>query len=267
MPLAWGILEGPQRALFEAILSTPAECADHLAAKRVDVGLIPSIEYQRIKGTRIILGPVVASTHRVRSVLLLSVKPLWAVRTVGADDGSRTSVTLARIIFEKFYNLRPEFRPVAPDLGRMLAENDAALLIGDPALKFMEKNLVPNVENQKPLLREGGPPLQVFDLVERWKVLTGLPFVFAFWAVREGFTDRTLTEAFVQSRDYGIANLTPIVERFSAELSLKPEFVRQYLEKNVSYHLDREGLQALRLFYDYAKDIGAIKSVRDLEFL
>jgi predicted solute-binding protein len=187
IPLAWGILEGPQKESFAPILSTPAECATQLSKGTVDIGLIPSIEFQRIEDTKIVPGPVVAAFNRVRSVLLISVLPLWQVKTVAFDNGSRTSVALARIIFDDFYHIRPDFRPSEPDLAGMLAHNDAALLIGDPALKFMEDNQRPDAEKQKALLRQGPEPLQVFDLAERWKFLTGLPFVFAFWAVRKGF--------------------------------------------------------------------------------
>ena len=101
VPLAWGILEGPQKDVFDPTLSTPAECADQLAKGAVDIGLIPSIEFQRIKGSRIVPGPAVASLYQVRSVILVSVVPLWKVRTVACDNSSRTSVALTKIIFEE----------------------------------------------------------------------------------------------------------------------------------------------------------------------
>src|SRR5438552_11185020 len=129
VPLAWGILEGPEKELFEPVLSTPAECAEQLARGSVDIGLIPSIEFQRIKGCRIVPGPAVASTHRVRSVILVSVVPLWKVRTVACDNGSRTSVALAKIVFNDFYHTHPDFRPAEPDIANMLAQIDAALLM------------------------------------------------------------------------------------------------------------------------------------------
>src|SRR6266403_211921 len=207
VPLAWGILEGPQKELFDPILNTPAECADQLSNNRVDVGLIPSIEFQRIKGCRIVPGPAVASMHRVRSVILVSVVPLWKVKTVACDSGSRTSVALARIVFNEFYHTHPDFRSAEPDVANMLAQSDAALLIGDNALKFMETNERPNIEIQKPLVRLGSEPLQVFDLAERWRFLTGLPFVFAFWAVKDGFDDKKIVDSLKQSRDFGVANI------------------------------------------------------------
>src|SRR5438132_3216184 len=203
IPLAWGILEGPQKAGFAPVLSTPAECAEQLARGTVDIGLIPSIEFQRIKGSRIVPGPAVASLYFVRSVILVSLMPLWKVKTVACDSGSRTSVALAKIIFSEFYHTHPDFRPAEPNLANMLAQSDAALLIGYHALKSMETNARPEVENQKGLVRLGSEPIEVFDLAERWRFLTGLPFVFAFWAVRDGFRDRGIVDTLKQVRDFG----------------------------------------------------------------
>jgi chorismate dehydratase len=266
VPLAWGILEGPQKDNFEPVLSTPAECADQLAKGSVDIGLIPSIEYQRIKGCRIVPGPAVASLYQVRSVILVSMVPLWKVKTVACDNSSRTSVALAKIIFAEFYHIHPDFRPAEPNLSAMIAQSDAALLIGDHALKFMEENDNPNLESQKPLIRQGFEPLEVFDLAERWRFLTGLPFVFAFWAVKDGFKDSAIVEKLKASRDYGVANIPTIAEKYSALLQMKKEFLLSYLEKNVHYYMDQSCVDSLQLFYEKAGKVGAIKSVRSLQF-
>jgi len=266
MPLAWGILEGPQRTNFDPILSTPAECADQLAKGSVDIGLIPSIEFQRIKGCRIVPGPAVASLYQVRSVILVSLVPLWKVKTVACDNGSRTSVVLTKIIFDEFYHIHPDFKPAEPNLANMLAQNDAALLIGDHALKFMEDNERPDAERQKPLLRLGSEPLEVFDLAERWRFLTGLPFVFAFWATREGARDNGTVDTLKASRDYGVANIPAIAEKYSEPVQIKKEFIQSYLEKNVHYYMDQACLEALQLFYEKAARVGAIRSARGLQF-
>ena len=234
-----------QKDKFDTTLSTPAECAEQLARGTVDIGLIPSIEYQRIKGCRIVPGPAVASLYQVRSVILVSVVPLWKVKTVACDNGSRTSVALAKVIFNEFYHTHPDFTPADPNLANMLAHSDAALLIGDNALKFMEENHRPNAERQRPLLREGSEPLEVFDLAERWRFLTGLPFVFAFWAVREGFKDESIVETLKQSRDFGVANIPTIASRYSESLQIKKEFIQEYLDKNVYYYMDQSCLEAL----------------------
>jgi chorismate dehydratase len=267
VPLAWGILQGSQKESFDPVLSTPAECAEQLSGGSVEIGLIPSIEFQRIKGSRIVPGPAVASLYYVRSVILVSVMPLWKVKTVACDNGSRTSVALTKIIFDEFYHTRPDFRPAEPNLRSMLAQNDAALLIGDNALKFMAENDLPNLERQKPLLRFGSEPLEVFDLTERWRFLTGLPFVFAFWAVRSGFKEPGIVDTLKASRDFGVANIPAISEKYSELLQIKKEFLTAYLEKNVHYYMDQSCVDALQLFYEKAARVGAIKSVRSLQFI
>ena len=267
VPLAWGILEGRQSDRFDPVLHTPSECADQLLQGKVDVGLIPSIEFQRIAGVKVIPGPVVASRHRVRSVLLISVLPLWQVKTVAVDTSSRTSAVLARIVFDEFFHTRPDFRPAPPDLPSMLAQNDAAVLIGDAALKFMEENEQPDAEKQKALLKAGPQPLEVFDLAERWKFLTGLPFVFAFWAARSGVQRDGIVEALKESREYGVQNIPAIAQRYSQELSMKEDFLREYLTENVHYYMDDACVEGLRQFYEMAARVGAIKRARSLEFL
>jgi len=189
------------------------------------------------------------------------------VKTVAVDNGSRTSAALARIVFDEFFHTRPDFQPAPPDLTSMLARCDAAVLIGDAALKFMEQHERPDAEKQKALLRYGPEPLEVFDLAERWKFLTGLPFVFAFWAAREGVQDQGLVEALRESREFGVKNIPAIAKRYSEELSLKEEFLREYLTQNVHYYLDDACLEGLRQFYEMAARVGAIKSARSLEFL
>lgn len=267
VPLAWGILEGSQSGTFDPVLHTPAECADQLLEGKVDVGLIPSIEFQRIKGSKIIAGPVVACRHRVRSVLLISNVPLFKVRTVAVDTGSRTSAVLTRIVFREFFHITPDFQPAPPDLAAMLAQCDAAVLIGDAALKFIEQHEQPDAEKQKAYLKRGPEPLAVFDLAERWKFLTGLPFVFAFWAARPGISDQGITEALRESRDFGVRNIPAIAKRYSEQLSLPERFLQEYLTENVHYYMDDACAEGLRLFYEMAASVGGIKSARPLEFL
>ena len=95
-------------------------------------------------------------------------------------------------------------QPSEPDLRKMLGQSDAAVIIGDAALKFMEGNEQPDAEKQKEFLKLSPEPLLVFDMVERWKLLTGLPFVFAFWAARPGFDDRTVVDLLKASRVFGV---------------------------------------------------------------
>jgi len=149
----------------------------------------------------------------------------------------------------------------------MLAKCDAAVLIGDAALKFMAENELPNAERQKVFLKYGPEPLEVFDLAERWKFLTGLPFVFAFWTAREGFRDERVAEALRQSREFGIRNIPAIARQYAEQLSLKEEFLQEYLTQNVHYYMDDMCVEGLREFYEMAAHVGAIKTARSLEFV
>ena len=267
VPLAWGILDGPQKDRFDAVYSTPAECAEQLASGKVDIGLIPSIEYQRIAGTRVVPGPAIASRYRAASVLLLSKVPLAQVRSVASDRGSRSSATLARVVLDAFYGNRPEFRDAEPDAAAMLASSDAALLIGDAALGFKAANRFATSFSVGDYGQDGPQPIQVFDLVERWNNLTGLPVVFAFWATRKGFSDGAVVDDLVASREFGLAHLDAIADRYSESLGLEKEFILHYLERNMQYRMDADGVESLGEFYGRAARLGAIRSARSIDFL
>jgi chorismate dehydratase len=131
----------------------------------------------------------------------------------------------------------------------------------------MEQNERPDIEHQKAFVRLGSEPLDVFDLAERWRFLTGLPFVFAFWAVRDGFKDATVVDTLKASREFGVASIPAISEKYSAMLGIKKDFIQSYLEKNVHYYMDQSCLEGLQLFYEKAARVGAIKSVRSVQFI
>ncbi len=131
-PLAWGFLKGHHADLFAPSYHPPAMVARLLGQGNLDIGLIPSIEVQRIPNLKILPDICVASRHEVRSVLLVSRGPLEEVRKVALDQNSRTSAALLRILLRERYGLDPEYLHERPDPERMLAEADAALLIGDP---------------------------------------------------------------------------------------------------------------------------------------
>ena len=92
-------------------------------------------------------------------------------------------------------------------------------------------------------------------------------FVFAFWAVRDGFRDDTVVAKLNDSRDFGVAHIPAISDRYSELLHMKRDFVQEYLERNVYYYMNDLCLEGLRLFYERAADIGAIRSVRKLELI
>ena len=197
-PLTWGLLRGAVEGI-EALTDIPSACADRLARGEVEAGLVPSIEAARIPGIRIVRGVGIASRERVRSVILVSRGPLEAAKTVALDVASRSSAAMARILFRDLLGMKPAFHTAAPDLDEMLAHHDAALLIGDPALKVDLTGL------------------HVLDLAEGWRQLTGLPFVFAVWAVRPSVPP----EPFLWSREYAKTHMAEVVATASQRTGLE----------------------------------------------
>jgi chorismate dehydratase len=139
-PLVWSFLYGSQHGNVEIILdNAPARSAELLTQDRVDAALVPVIMSQFIPDVCIVPNVCVGARERVQSVALITRgAELSDVRSVALDLSSRTSVILTKIIFREFLGFEPEWRDAAPDIDAMLAENDAALIIGDPALSISD---------------------------------------------------------------------------------------------------------------------------------
>ncbi|PYV45342.1 MAG: hypothetical protein DMG06_02740 [Acidobacteria bacterium] len=248
LPLSWGFIRGPQRELFELDFSPPSRCADLLAEGKVDVGLIPTIEYQRIPDLKIIPGLAVASKFRVKSVLLISKVPAQNIKTLAADSSSRTSVCLLEILLRCRFKAEPFIQSQAPNVNAMLQANDAALIIGDVALKARTDGLF------------------IYDLAAEWLSQTRKPFVFAFWAVRNSAQLRS-GSSFHASYEFGKSELEAIAAEQSKRLGLSQAQVLSYLTQNIDYALDRENLEGLVLFYRLAREYRLVDSYRELDFL
>lgn len=256
-PLMWDFEHGDAAKDFSIEYTIPSTCAAALAANDADIGIIPAVTYAQIPGLVILPNIAIASKDHVRSILLVSKKPIEDVRTVAADTSSRTSVALTQVLFTKFFGGPRELRPHPPQLQEMLRGNDAALLIGDPAL-------------QVPI----DTGYHVYDLSHIWRERTGLPFVFAVWAVRLDALNRKpeglyLAKVFQQSRDHGLEpqNLDVLAREWAPKLELTEDDVRNYLTENIHYYLDRENHSGLKLFLQYAQEIGLIAAVPELRFL
>jgi chorismate dehydratase len=250
-PLAWGFLSGQLGEEFEAVYLPPAEVADRLRNGSIDIGLIPSIELQRIADLRVVPGLCVASTHEVRSVVLLSTKPMEEIRSVALDRNSRTSAALTQILLRERNGVDPILMVASPDAEAMLRSADAALIIGDPALRIDRDRY------------------RVWDLAAEWRRLTGRPFVFAIWAVRGAVEDRAerCTETLNRSLALGTAATEALVARAVGELGLEAQAVREYLTRCLSYRLDDEALAGLGEFYGRAASLGLIEAPRAFGFL
>jgi chorismate dehydratase len=252
-PLMWDFEHAAAGAEFEISYTIPSDCAVSLREGSADIGIIPVAAYASIPDLSILPGVAIAARRAVRSILLVCKKPLDEVRRVALDNSSMTSAALTRVIFDKWYGGGREFTSMAPDLERMLAEHDAGLLIGDPALQVDRSRF------------------HAYDLAAEWIRLTGKPFVFAFWvtrkrALRDVPAHLDLAYVFQESRDHGLEHIDEISCTWAARLKLSELEVRNYLRKNIHYHLDADCLDGLQLFYRYAAECGALPPAPVLEF-
>jgi len=252
----WDFEHGEAGAAFDISYTVPSQCAAQLQEGSADIGIIPSAAYVTVPGLLILPGVAIASRQAVQSILLVSRVPLERVRTVALDASSLTSVALTKVLFRRWWGGDRQFVSMQPEIEPMLAHNDAAVLIGDPALKVDRSRY------------------QSYDLAEEWIRLTGKPFVFAFWAVRQvALTEVSpaldLARTFQESRDHGLArkSLSKIASQWSSRVGLSEAEVRAYLTDNIYYFLDAPCLEGLQLFYRYAKECAVLPTVPPLRFL
>jgi predicted solute-binding protein len=238
-PLVWGMLHGRQQGLFDLDFRIPAACADQMASGAADIGIVPCFELTR-QDLEIIPGTGIACHGPVRSILLVSRRPAAEIRTLAVDSSSRTSVQLARVILERRYGAEYVALAHAPDLDAMLCVADAALIIGDPALRLDPALL----------------PYEVHDLGGEWVEMTGLAMVFAVWAARKGVVTPEVVEAFRESCRYGRQHIDEIVAAESAGRGFAPELVHEYLTRHIVHELGPRDYEGMELFLRYALENG-----------
>ena len=139
-PLVRGFTHGPLKGKYDLSFTVPSQCAEALRTGAADVAIIPAIEYQRIVsdgiGLTILPGLAIASKERVRSLLILSKVPIRQARRIALDSSSRSTQALVKILAAKRWQIAPDFVEAEPEPAAMLAEADAALVIGDVALRI-----------------------------------------------------------------------------------------------------------------------------------
>ena len=170
------------------------------------------------------------------------------IASVALDENSRTSAALVRMILQDRYGLTPAFRPARAEIDAMLAQADAALIIGDPALTVPREKYV------------------VLDLAGEWLEMTGLPFVFAVWAVREGIATSDLVAPFTASLDLGLAELDQIVAETAIESGLSSAILRDYFTRNLRYRMGPAEQAGLAEYLRRAEAHGLTESPTALRF-
>lgn len=248
-PLVYGLEAVPEQ--FAVRYDVPSQCAALLHEGAVDLGLIPAIEYLRGADPYwIVPGVSIASEGDVASVAVFSKKPIDQVETMALDRSSRTSVALTRILCARRWGIAPAFTPADPEVAAMLAGADAALVIGDPAMAIDADAL----------------GLLKIDLGGEWHALTGLPFVYAMWAGRQGAASPAQCAALRTAREQGLANLSRIADQAGEGDVDRAGRALGYLRDNLKYGLGEREAAGLRRFYLLGVEIGLAAAVEPLRF-
>lgn len=245
-PLVWPFLYGSQRGKVELIMdNAPARSAELLSQGRVEAALVPVIAYHSMPDVKLVSNVCVGAKEKVRSVCLVTREmDIKDARSVSLDTSSRTSIALAKILFREFFSAEPEWRDAEPDVDAMLAASDAALVIGDPALRLSFDDRY-----------------RTFDVVELWRANTGLGFIFAMWMGRE-----RMAIDFESVRDEGLVHVSEIAANYANDFDIARQELATYLRENIAFTPTAEMLQGMDLYFQLAGRHGLIES-RPIEYL
>ncbi|RKN39305.1 menaquinone biosynthetic enzyme MqnA/MqnD family protein [Streptomyces hoynatensis] len=259
LPLYWGLARTGSLLDLELTKDTPEKLSERLVAGELDIGPVPVAEYLKHADELAALSDIaVGCDGPVMSCLIVSQLPLDRLdgRRVALGSTSRTSVRLARLLLAERYGVAPDYFTCPPDLGLMMQEAEAAVLIGDAALRA--------ALHEAPRLG-----LRVHDLGSMWKEWTGLPFVFAVWGVRREYLERepgTVREvhrAFLDSRDLSLAEVAKAAEQAARWEVFDAEVLERYFTT-----LDfRFGARQLEGVTEFARRIGSEEAARRIEVL
>lgn len=245
------LIEGLDRLApgVELSLELPSRLADQLAGGELDVGLIPVIEYFRAGTYTVVRDIAIASRGPVLSVTLFSRRPWAEVRRVALDVGSRTSAALTQVLLRGRHGVEPAVVPLPIEQPAEQADADAVLLIGDRAMRACLPGFA-----------------FAYDLGQEWHDWTGLPFVYAVWAVRPGVELGEVPAALRAAKKRGLARAGEIAQREAPLLGLDAGFCRRYLSNIIRYDLGPAEQAGLTRFYELAAELGLAPAGVDLAF-
>jgi len=257
LPLYYGMVKNDVLLDVDLVRANPAELAGMILDGELDLAPIPAIEYAR-HADRLVLLPDIAisSEGEVQSILLLSKVPVAELsgRTVALTSTSRTSQVLCRVLLEKRWDVRPRYVQMPPDLPAMLRDADAALLIGDEALRAYWDT---------PL------DVHVYDLGREWTDWTHLPMVYAVWAVRREFAEaqpeavQAVADSLNGSLAYCRAHLDDISEYAARWEPFESDKFRSYFEA-LHFRYEPRYREGLKRYLAEAVALGELDAVPDI---
>ncbi len=231
----------------------PVELARRLFAGELDISPISSIMYAKYKDLLILPRLSITSNDFTKSVLICSNGrmrlPDLEGKTLCIPETTASSAALIKIILWKNgvkVNLK---QCPGTDIGKMLDQGEAALLIGDSAIHAIGQYRI------------------IADLGNEWKKMTGKKMVYALWVVKKDFAkehpdevDHAL-DSLLRSKDYAYNNLREIANFIGSAKNIDCGFMRDYLH-TLNYDFDIESVESLGLYFKYAKECGIVDDVQ-----
>jgi chorismate dehydratase len=257
LPIYWGLMRSGALIDVELHKDSPDRLNAALVAGDLDIGPISLVEYLRNADDLLLLPDLaVGSDGPVLSVNLVSTRPLADLDNakVALGSTSRTGVMLAQMLLAERYGANPEYFSCPPDLTQMLLEADAGVLIGDTALRALYE-----------APRRG---LSVTDLGQAWREWTGLPMVFAVWAVRREFAEahpglvKEVHGSFLRSRDLCLAELDEVAASAARWEPFDAATLASYF-RVLDFSLGERQVAGLREFAQRAAALGRTPALPD----
>jgi chorismate dehydratase len=230
-PLLYGIKRSKElMKMIELVEEYPSKIGNMLVENKIDIGLVPVAVIPQLKEWNIVTDYCIGADGDVASVCLFSEVPVEKIRRVLLDYQSKTSVSLAKILFNNHWKLSPEFINTKQDFRNEIKNETAGVIIGDRAL---QQRLASTY---------------IYDLAGTWKTMTGLPFVFAAWIANKKLPLSFIT-LFNEANREGLHNIDAVIEEN------KNSFydLKKYYTKNISFNLTLEKRQGMQLFLDFLK--------------
>jgi chorismate dehydratase len=250
-PLSYLLEREPLPTGWNLVYAPPSRLAGMLREGDICTAPVSSFACFANPKLSIVPGVCIASHGKVTSVLVFSKKPIRDVSTIALDSGSLSGASMLKVILAERYGTSPRFVSHDPDVDSMLVDNDACLMLGNKAMQYNELN---------------SHGLNVMDLGQEWLELTGLPAVFAVWAVTKDAPLNELIPLLMRSKEQGIKKIEEIAALESDPLGLPYHVCRDYLAGVMVYDLGEAEKESLRVFSQKVCEHGLVDHPVQLSF-
>jgi chorismate dehydratase len=234
IPFVYGIRNSGFLENYQLDLAVPCMCTHNLKTGKSDIALIPVGSLTTFNEFHFAAEYCIGAVGPVRTVLLLSHRPLHTIKKIHLDWDSQTSVRLVKLLAGKFWKIDPEWVSLRSGEAERSNGIEALVAIGDKTFE-----LVKHFE-------------YVYDLAEEWIKFTSLPFVFAAWV-----STKILSNGILGNIDkalaFGISHKPETIAFFKDSIPAGIDATK-YLNENISFEFDEQKKKGLDLFLRLLKE-------------